>query len=59
MKMANVHVVEGDDDDKGSPTFPNRMNFRKSSEGGGGVIFNPTIYIAKFGPLNMAFSACK
>ena len=27
--------------------------FRK----GGGVIFNPKIYIAKFGPLNRAFSA--
>ena len=38
MKMANVHVVEGDDDDKGSPTFPNRMNFRKSAEGEGGAL---------------------
>ena len=26
---------------------------------GGGVIFNPKIYIAKFGPLNRAFSAWK
>ena len=33
-----------------------QMNFRKSSEGGGGI-FNPKIYIAEFGPLNRAFSA--
>ena len=25
------------------------MNFRKSAKGGGGVIFNPKIYIAYFG----------
>ena len=24
------------------------MNFRKSSEGGGGIIFNPKVYIADF-----------
>ena len=40
---------------KGSSTFPNRMNFRKSSERGGGAIFNPKIYIAKFGPLKGLF----
>ena len=31
----------------------------KFLKGGGGVIFNPKIYIAKFGPLNRAFSAWK
>ena len=33
------------------------MNFRKSSKGrgGGGVIFNPKIYVADFGPLYRAF----
>ena len=44
--------------DKGRVTFPNRINFRKSS-GRGGVISNPKIYIAQFGPLNMAFPAWK
>ena len=34
------------------------MKLRKSSKGGG-VIFNPKIYIADFGPLNRAFSAWK
>ena len=47
MKMANVHVVEGDDDDKGSPTFPNRMNFRKSSEGGKGGSFSIQKFILR------------
>ena len=40
---------------KGCPAPLKRLNFRKNSEGGGGVIFNPKIYIAKFGPLNRAF----
>ena len=40
---------------KGRVSPPKRMNFRKSSRGEGGVIFNPKIYIAKFGPLNRAF----
>ena len=31
------------------------MNFRKSSEGGEGVISNPKIYIAKIGSLNRTF----
>ena len=43
--------------DKGSIPAPKRMNFRKSSEGGGGIISDPKIYVAKFGPLNRAFSA--
>ena len=41
---------------KGRMASPKRMNFRKSSRGGG-VIFNPKNYIADFGPLNRAFSA--
>ena len=41
---------------KGRVRLTDPMNFRKSSERGG-VIFNPKIYIAKFGPLNRAFSA--
>ena len=34
---------------------PKRMNFRKSSKGGEGVIFNPKIYIADFGNFNQGF----
>ena len=33
---------------KGRIPLPKRMNFRKSSKGGGGVIFNPKIYVADF-----------
>ena len=50
-----LHVVVRD---KGRVRLTDLMNFRKSSERGG-VIFNPKIYIAKFGPLNRAFSAWK
>ena len=39
---------------KGSLPPPKRMNFWKSSEEGREIIFNPKIYIAKFGPLNRA-----
>ena len=42
---------------KGRMEIPKRMFFRKSSKRGGGVISNPKIYIADFGPLNRAFSA--
>ena len=38
---------------KGRVALPDWMNFRKSSRGGG-VIFNPKIYIADFGPLKRA-----
>ena len=41
---------------KGRVRLTDLMNFRKSSERGG-VIFNPKIYIAKFGPLNRVLSA--
>ena len=37
---------------KGSRPHPKRMIFGKVP--GGGVIFNPNIYVAKFGPLNRA-----
>ena len=30
-------------------TAPNRINFWTSPKGGGGVIFNPKIYVADFG----------
>ena len=40
----------------GRIAIPKRTNFWKSSEGGG-VVSNPKIYVAKFGPLNRAFSA--
>ena len=43
---------------KGRMAPPKRMNFRKSSKGWG-LISNPKIYIAKFGPFNRAFSAWK
>ena len=36
-----------------------QMNFQKIPKGGGGVIFNAKIYIAKFGPLNRAFFSMK
>ena len=42
-------------DHKGRTAPPKRMNFRKNSKGG--IISNPNIYIADFGPLNRAFSA--
>ena len=38
---------------KGRITPPNRMNFQKSSKEGGGVIFNPKIYVADVGFLSM------
>ena len=34
---------------KGRVALPNRFNFRKSSKGGVGVIFNPKIYVVDFG----------
>ena len=34
---------------------PKRMNFWKISKGGGGVIFNPKIYVADFEPLYVFF----
>ena len=41
---------------KGQVTIPKRMNFRKSTKGEGGVIFNPTFYVAVFGLKNRAFT---
>ena len=38
---------------------PKRMNFRKTSKGGRGVIFNPKINAADFGLLSRAFSGNK
>ena len=38
-------------DSEGRVRVPKWMNFRKTSKGGGEVIFNPKIYIADFGPL--------
>ena len=35
--------------------LPNRMNFRKSSKGGGRVFFNPKIYVADFGNFKQGF----
>ena len=46
-------------DPKGQICEQKRMNFLKNSEGGGGVISNQNIYIAKFGPLNRAFFSIK
>ena len=43
---------------KGQTVLQNGLIFGKVPKGGG-VIFNPKIYIAKFGPLNRAFSASK
>ena len=38
---------------------PNQMNFRKSSKGGGGVIFDPEIYVADFGTFKQDFLSMK
>ena len=38
---------------------PTKMDEFSEKFQGGGVISNPNIYIAKFGPLNRAFSAWK
>ena len=47
-------------DDKGKILLPNRMNFWKSAKGGGGgVIFNPKIYIADFGNFKQGFLSMK
>ena len=40
---------------KGRVTLPKRMNFQKNSKRGGGIIFNPKIYVADFGPFNRGF----
>ena len=37
----------------------NRMNFRESSKGGGGVIFDPKIYVADFGKFKQGFLSMK
>ena len=41
---------------KGRMGLPKRINFWKSSKEGGGVIFNPKIYNADFGPLHRALN---
>ena len=43
----------GENDGKGQVALTKGMNIRKSSKVGGreGVIFNPKIYLADFGPL--------
>ena len=47
-------------DDKGRILLPKRMNFWKSAKGGGGgVIFNPKIYIAYFGNFKQGFLSMK
>ena len=43
------------DKDKGRADAPNRMNIRKSDQGGGGVIFNPKIFVAYFGNFKQGF----
>ena len=37
----------------------NRMNYRESSKGGGGVIFDPKIYVADFGNFKQGFLSMK
>ena len=43
---------------KGKTAVPNQINFRKSSKGGG-VIFNPKIYVADFGNFKQGFLSMK
>ena len=45
-------------DTKGRVRLPNQMNFWKRAKGGG-VIFNPKIYIADFGNVKQAFLSMK
>ena len=44
---------------KGRVPLPNQVNFWKSSKGGGGVIFNPKIYVAVFGNFKQGFLSMK
>ena len=45
---------------QGMVRLPNRMNFWKSSKGGGGgIIFNPKIYVADFGNFKQGFLSIK
>ena len=43
---------------EGRVRLPNGMNFQKSAKGGG-VIFNPKIYIADFGNFKRGFLSMK
>ena len=45
-------------DTKGRVRLPNQMNFWKSAKGGG-VIFNPKLYIADFGKFKQGFLSMK
>ena len=45
-------------DTKGRVRLPNQMNFWKSAKGGG-VTFNPKIYIADFGNFKQGFLSMK
>ena len=54
MGSRDEEEEDGGDDTyntQGRVALPNQMNFQKSSKGGQGVVFNPKIYIADFGPL--------
>ena len=46
------------DSDMGRVGLTKQMNFRKTSKGGRGVIFNPIIYVADFRPQYRLFFAC-
>ena len=45
---ADFEFYTSDDNDKGGVVLPNPKNFWKNAKGGG-VIFNPKIYMADFG----------
>ena len=46
-----VHIVNPE----GQMVSTKRVNFRKSSKRGGGVIFNPKIHVADFGNFKRGF----
>ena len=62
MNIQHVEGVHLCEFDKGRVAPPNRMNFRKNSKGGtvgGGITFNPKIYIAGFWNFKQGFSSRK
>ena len=54
-KVMAMKFDESDNDEKRRVALTKRTIFRKCSNAGGGVIFNPEFYIADFKPLSRVF----
>ena len=54
MLILGIFPFFGGNFSKGQVALTKQMNFRQRSKGGG-VIFNPKIYVTDFGPFNRAF----